>query len=74
MQLDIRTPIALMFGVLGLIVTGYGLLHPNDPAIQERSLGININLWWGIVMLAFAIAMFLWSRIDRGEPSQTDKK
>ncbi len=59
MQLDIRTPIGLMFGLLGLILTIYGLLTGSDTAMYEHSLGININLWWGLVFVAFAATMLL---------------
>ena len=45
MGLDIRIPIGLMFTALGLLLAGYGLL--GDPGLYHRSLGININLWWG---------------------------
>ena len=57
MGLDLRIPIGLMFLVLGLLVTGFGLI--GDRAIYQRSLGVNINLWWGLVMLVFGLAM-LW--------------
>ena len=70
MQLDIRTPIALMFGLLGLIVTGYGFAMRHDPETLRPALGININLWWGLVMLVFALSMYIWSRIDPTEPKQ----
>lgn len=55
--LDIRTPIGLMFTILGVLVTGYGLV--SSKAIYARSLGINVNLWWGLVLLAFGL-LFLW--------------
>ena len=51
MSLDIRLPIGLLFVVTGALLAAYGLA--SDKAIYERSLGININLWWGLVMLAF---------------------
>lgn len=51
MGLDIRTPIGLMFTILGLLLTGYGLV--SDPSVYARSLGINVNLWWGLVLLLF---------------------
>jgi hypothetical protein len=60
--LDIRTPIGLMFGIFGLLLVGYGLLT-NGSAIYQRSLGINVNLWWGLVLLLFGgIMLFLSSR------------
>jgi len=59
MKLDIRLPIGLLFSILGLLLVAYGLL--SDTAVYERSLGININLWWGVVMLAFGGVMLLFS-------------
>jgi hypothetical protein len=57
MRLDVRLPIGAMFTLVGAIITVYGLF--SDPAIYERSLGININLWWGLVMFAFGVFMLL---------------
>ena len=62
MGLDIRLPIGLMFTILGLLLAGYGLL--GDKAVYQRSLGININLWWGLVMLIFGIVMLLFGKRD----------
>lgn len=55
MNLDLRLPIGLMFSIFGVMLTAYGLL--SDAAIYERSLGINVNLWWGLVLLAFGLVM-----------------
>lgn len=55
MNLDVRWPIGGMFSIFGLILVGYGLLSNN--AIYARSLGINVNLWWGLVLLAFGLTM-----------------
>ena len=55
MKLDLRLPIGLMFGVFGVILTVYGLV--SEKAIYDRSLGINVNLWWGLVLLAFGLVM-----------------
>jgi len=57
MGLDIRIPMGLMFTILGAMVTGYGVF--SERAIYQRSLGINVNLWWGLVLLAFGL-VFLW--------------
>jgi hypothetical protein len=57
MKLDLRLPIGLMFTSFGILLVGFGLL--SDPAIYERSLGINVNLWWGLVLLGFG-AVMLW--------------
>ena len=49
MPLDIRVPIGLMFVLMGGLLAGYGLLGNHE--IYARSLGMNINLIWGSVLL-----------------------
>lgn len=73
MGVDIRLPIGLMFAVLGVLMSGYGLL--GDKAIYARSLGININLVWGIVLIVFGgIMLALASRGGRkANPDETDE-
>jgi hypothetical protein len=55
MKLDLRLPIGMMFTIFGVMLTLFGLAA--DPAIYVRSLGININLWWGLVLLVFGLVM-----------------
>ena len=56
---DLRVPIGLFFGLIGIAMTLYGAF--SDKAIYARSLGININLGWGIVLLAFGGIMLLFA-------------
>jgi hypothetical protein len=56
MGLDIRTPIGMMFAIFGLLLAGYGLL--GDKAIYAKSLGYNLNLIWGTVLLVFGGIMW----------------
>jgi len=58
MQLDIRIPIGAMFVLLGLILAGFGLATTGSE-MYARSLSININLVWGLVMLGFGALMLL---------------
>jgi hypothetical protein len=51
MNIDLRFPLGLLFIVFGGLLTLFGLL--TDRAVYERSLFINVNLWWGLVMLLF---------------------
>jgi hypothetical protein len=62
MHLDIRLPIGLMFSFLGIILTVYGLVTGSSAPMYQKSLGININLWWGLLLLGFGIVMLLLSR------------
>jgi len=61
MGFDIRLPIGALFTLVGLMLATYGAL--SDRAMYARSLGININLLWGLVLLAFGASMLaLWRR------------
>jgi len=64
MGLDIKIPIGLLFSVLGLLLTIYGLAT-NGDAMYERSLDININLWTGLFMLVFGGFMLILAWLDR---------
>ena len=55
MKLDLRLPIGLMFSIFGVMLLGFGVI--SDAAIYQRSLGINVNLWWGLVLCLFGLAM-----------------
>lgn len=65
MGLDIRLPIGGLFTVLGLLLAGYGLV--SEKALYERSLGINVNLEWGLVMLIFGVIMVVLGRRGAGK-------
>ncbi len=60
MRLDVRIPAGLMFATIGSLLTGYGAF--GDQSIYARSLGININLIWGVAMLVLAAGLLLLSR------------
>ena len=60
MRLDVRWPIGGMFTLIGAMLVIYGLV--SDQALYSRSLDININLWWGLVMLVFGVLMLALAR------------
>jgi hypothetical protein len=62
MNLDLRIPMGLMFTMTGAILTAFGLATRDNTALYARSLGIDANLWWGIVLLLFGIAMLILGR------------
>ena len=57
MGLDIRIPVGALFSLLGALLAGYGLI--GAEALARRSLGINIDLWWGLVLAVFGASMLL---------------
>jgi len=71
MGLDIRWPIGLMFSIVGLLLAGYGLV--TDAEIYKCSLGININLIWGVLLLIFGGIMLALAKHAAGK-TPPDKK
>jgi hypothetical protein len=55
-SINIRLPIGILFLLLGAILAVYGFL--GDASRYEQSLGVNLNLGWGFVLLAFGLVMF----------------
>jgi len=60
--LDIRAPIGGLFTLLGLMLAGYGLVASGSGGPSDLSSGTNVNLWWGLVMLVFGLAMLFMAR------------
>jgi hypothetical protein len=56
MKLDVRLPIGLMFSIFGIVLSIFGFVS-NRSIYEQHSLGINVNLSWGIVQLLFGLAM-----------------
>ncbi len=53
-KMSIALTIGATIAAIGLILLLYGLFGQAD---YSRSDGININLWWGLVMLVFGLVM-----------------
>jgi hypothetical protein len=68
MNLDLRLPIGLMFTIIGALLSVFGMLSKAE--IYTRSLGINVNLWWGLVLLLFGIIMLSLALRARRRPTQ----
>jgi quinol-cytochrome oxidoreductase complex cytochrome b subunit len=56
---DLRSVIALLFVVYGIVLTIYGAVA-STPDDVKKSGGIDINLWTGIVMLVVAAFFITW--------------
>jgi hypothetical protein len=57
MRFDLKIAIGGLFTVYGVLLALYGLL--GDKAQYSRSLGLNVNLLWGAVLLVFGLCMLL---------------
>jgi hypothetical protein len=62
MNLDLRIPMGLMFTLVGVILSAFGLATKDRPGFYAQSMGIDVNLWWGLVLLVFGLSMFLLGR------------
>ena len=65
-MLDLRVPTGFFFTIIGLIVAGMGVFWPSERAALTDS---NVNLYCGLVMLAFGLFMLGLSRLSKNEDS-----
>ena len=54
---DLRVPLGWLFAILGMLLVIAGFR--GTPSADARSLGVNINFIWGLVMVTFGL-FCLW--------------
>jgi putative Mn2+ efflux pump MntP len=72
MGLDIKLPIGLMFSIFGVLLTIYGIATSGD-VMYTKSLNININVWSGILMIVFGLAMLIPALMQRKKRKPTNE-
>jgi hypothetical protein len=75
MNFDLRLPIGIMFSLFGAMLVIFGAVSSKE-IYETHSLGININLLWGAVLLVFGAAMLFltWRARDKAAPASDKKK
>lgn len=78
-MLDVRKPISLFFFIIGGIVVAYGFLDPKTiPVVTPQgAYPVNLNIPWGGVMMAFALAigsLALWDDASKEEAALLEKE
>ena len=64
--MDLRVPSGLFFAILGVILTGLGVLAPD---MRAPLTDVNVNLYSGISMLVFgAFLLFMAWRASGTKP------
>jgi hypothetical protein len=59
---DLRTVIALLFGVFGVLLVIIAIVDSPQKELDKAG-GLHMNLWSGIVMLVVAAGFFAWMRL-----------
>jgi len=59
---------------IGALLVIYGLATSSDTELYRRSLDINVNLRWGLVLLVFGATMTFFAWRGMGKPQEPDKK
>jgi hypothetical protein len=67
MRLDLRLPIGILFSLFGLILVVLGAT--TSAEMYKQSLGINVNLYWGVVLCAFGGVMLAFALRARSKVS-----
>jgi hypothetical protein len=60
-MVDIRIPIGLMFTIIGIIISILGVVTMSDTGMYQKSLGVNVNLFMGVLMLVFGAGMLFFA-------------
>ncbi len=67
MNLDIKIPIGLLFTIMGILLTIFGLTTLGETELYSRSLNININLWTGIAMVLIGVFMLSTAKYRKAQ-------
>jgi hypothetical protein len=62
MKLDLRIPLGMLFTLTGTILAAFGLSTRNHSDLYAKSLGIDVNLWWGLALLVFGVVTLTLGR------------
>jgi hypothetical protein len=66
--LDLKLPIGWLLSAYGLLLTVYGLLTKKE--MYAISLGLNLNLAWGILMLVIGGGFLLVAFLKRDKAAK----
>jgi hypothetical protein len=61
--LDLKLPIGWLLGFYGVVLTIYGLVTKKE--VYQKSLGLNVNLAWGALMIVIGGVFLLTALLKR---------
>ena len=59
---DPRISMGMLLTLIGTILTAFGLATRASTEVYAKSMGIDANLWWGLVLLVFGIVVLMLGR------------
>jgi hypothetical protein len=65
---DPRISLGMLFTLIGTVLTAFGLATRSNADVYSKSMGIDANLCWGLVLLVFGILVLTLGR--RGQMKQ----
>jgi hypothetical protein len=63
--LDLKLPIGWLLSAYGLLLGIYGLVTKKE--MYQKSLGFNLNLAWGVLMLVIGAGFLLTAFLKKGK-------
>jgi hypothetical protein len=72
-HVDARIAAGMFFTLTGTILSAFGLSTRDGMDMYAKSLGIDANLWWGLALLVFGIAMLAFGRRGQRKMDQAGK-
>jgi hypothetical protein len=73
MMFDVRIPMGMLFTLTGTILGAFGLATRGNLTMYEKSLGIDVNLWWGAVLLVFGVVVLALGRRGQAQVERAAK-
>lgn len=61
-HVDSRIAVGMFFTLTGTILSAFGFSTRDRADVYVKSLGIDANLWWGLALFVFGIAMLALGR------------
>jgi hypothetical protein len=72
-EVDARIAVGMFFTLTGTIIFAIGLSTRGREDLYLKTLGIDANLWWGLALLVFGIAMLAFGRRAQARMEKTTK-
>jgi hypothetical protein len=70
--IDLKLPLGVLLTFYGLVLTLYGIF--TGPEFYQKSLGIDLNLIWGIGLLIIGIFLLVLAFITRAKKKNGSAK